>query len=315
MIKIKVIHQLKTICVFWWLFFTYGKLEHMKLSYIDTHAHLNLSAFAPDVEAVIGKCIAQNVGVINIGTKESTSARGVELALTHESLYAMVGLHPIQTVPQSHEEDELGEGGMPFVSKGETFNADFYRNLIATSNGKVVGIGECGFDYYHTDPSTYITQEVAFIEQIKLANELQLPLMIHTRGPKPGEQSPTGRSVYADVHAVLKQYAKVPFNVHFYAGTIDEATAFFDIGGTISFTGVITFAKVYEDIVRSVPLDRIHAETDCPYVAPVPYRGQRCEPWMVQEVYKKIAQIRGEDEEVVREHLLQNVTSLYKIKL
>jgi TatD DNase family protein len=284
------------------------------MKYIDTHAHLNLAAFSADVDAVIAKCNEEGVGVINIGTKESTSARAVELALMHESLYAMVGLHPIQTVPQAHDEDELGEGGMPFVSKGETFNADFYRELVARSNGKVVGIGECGFDYYHTDPTTYITQEVAFIEQIKLANELKLPLMIHTRGPKPGEASPTGRSVYADVHAVLKQYANVPFNVHFYAGTYDEAVSFFDIGGTISFTGVITFAKVYEDIVRAVPLDRIHAETDCPYVAPIPYRGARCEPWMVKETYKKIAQIRGEDENTVREQLLTNARTLYTLK-
>ncbi len=281
------------------------------MRYIDTHAHLNLSAFTEDVGVVIEKCNAESVGVINIGTKESTSARAVELALAHKSLYAMVGLHPIQTVPQSHDEDELGEGGMPFISKGETFNTDFYRNLIAMSNGKVVGIGECGFDYYHTSSDTYITQEVAFIEQIKLANELQLPLMIHTRGPKPGEDSPTGRSVYADVHAVLKQYAKVPFNVHFYAGTIDEATAFFDIGGTISFTGVITFAKVYEDIVRAVPLDRIHAETDCPYVAPIPYRGARCEPQFVIEVYKKISELKNIDLEVVRQQLIENANKLY----
>jgi TatD DNase family protein len=284
------------------------------MKYIDTHAHLNLSAFLHDADAVIGKCVEEGVGVINIGTKESTSARAVELALAHDSLYAMVGLHPIQTVPQMHDEDEIGLGGAPFASKGEVFNTDFYRNLVQVGNGKVVGIGECGFDYYHTDPSTYITQEIAFIEQIKLANELQLPLMIHTRGPKPGESSPTGRSVYADVHAILKQYAKVPFNVHFYAGTLDEATAFFDIGGTISFTGVITFAKVYEDLVRAVPLNGIHAETDCPYVAPVPYRGARCEPWMVKETYKKISHIRGEDEEMVREQLLANAYSLYKLK-
>ncbi|MES2749605.1 MAG: TatD family hydrolase [Patescibacteria group bacterium] len=285
----------------------------MNVTYIDTHAHLNLSAFSEDVEAVIATCDAQSVGVINIGTKESTSTKAVALALSHSNLYAMVGLHPIQTVPQAHDEDEIGLGGAPFVSKGETFNTDFYRNLIATSNGKVVGIGECGFDYYHTNPDTYITQEIAFIEQIKLANELNLPLMIHTRGPKPGETSPTGRSVYADVQAILSQYSKVPFNVHFYAGTYEEAKAFFEIGGTISFTGVITFAKVYEDIVKAVPLDLIHAETDCPYVAPIPHRGKRCEPWMVQAVYKKIAQIRGEDEEMVREQLLQNARSLYKL--
>ena len=287
----------------------------MDLKYFDTHAHLNLSAFTPDVDEVIALCRTEEVGVINIGTKESTSTRAVELALAHPNLYAIVGLHPIQTVPQMHDEDEIGEGGTPFASKGEVFNMDFYRNLVATSNGKVVGIGECGFDYYHTSPDTYTVQEEAFIAQIKLANELKLPLMIHTRGPKLGEVSPTGRSVYSDVYEVLKQYATVPFNVHFYAGTYDEARAFFSIGGTISFTGVITFAKVYEDIVRAVPLDLVHAETDCPYVAPIPHRGTRCEPWMVQAVYKKIAQIRGEDEENVREQLLQNAQSLYKIKL
>jgi TatD DNase family protein len=115
------------------------------------------------------------------------------------------------------------------------------------------------------------------------------------------------------VYDTLKQYARVPFNVHFYAGTYEEATKFFDLGGTISFTGVITFAKVYEDIVKAVPLERIHGETDCPYVAPVPHRGKRAEPWMVQEVYKKIAAIRGEDEEYVRAQLLKNATSLYSL--
>ena len=283
------------------------------MRFIDTHAHLNLSAFAEDVDAVIAKCAAESVAVINIGTKEASSARAVDLALAHNDMYAIVGLHPIQTVPDIHDEDEIGEGGMPFMSKGETFNSDFYRDLITRANGKVVGIGECGFDYFHTSAGSYAVQEEAFIAQIKLANELALPLMIHTRGPKPGESSPTGQSVYADVFAVLKQYAKVPFNVHFYAGTYEEAKTFFEIGGTISFTGVITFAQVYEDIVRNVPLDLLHAETDCPFVAPKPYRGQRCEPWMVQEVYKKIAQIQSEDQEKVREQLIQNARKFYKI--
>jgi TatD DNase family protein len=283
------------------------------MNYIDTHAHLNLAIFNDDVDVVIAKCESESVAVINIGTKEKTSVRAVDLALAHDNLYAIVGLHPIQTVPDVHDEDEIGEGGQPFVSKGEVFNSDFYRDLITRANGKVVGIGECGFDYYHTTADSYAVQEAAFIAQIQLANELSLPLMIHTRGPKPGEVSPTGRSVYADVLAVLKQYVKVPFNVHFYAGTYAEAKAFFEIGGTISFTGVITFAKMYEEIVRNVPLDLLHGETDCPFVAPIPYRGQRCEPWMVGEVYKKIAQIRGEDEEVVRIQLLENAKRSYRL--
>lgn len=292
------------------------------MKYIDTHAHLNLSAFDEDVDVVVKRCLEESVSVINIGTKETTSIKAVELALQYDHLYAIVGLHPIQTVPGAHDEDEIGKGGMPFSSHGEVFSPDFYRKLITESNGKVVGIGECGFDYYHTNPDSYAIQEAAFIAQIKLANELQLPLMIHTRGPKQGEQSRTGRSVYADVFDVLKQYAKVPFNVHFYAGTYEEAKSFFEIGGTISFTGVITFpntqgvragAKDYEEVVRSVPLELIHGETDCPFVAPKPYRGQRCEPWMVKEVYKKIAEIKREDEEKVRMQLVANAKRLYSI--
>ena len=283
----------------------------MNLKYIDTHAHLNLSAFNEDVAKVAQKCADEGVVVINVGTKESTSARAVELAGQYEHLYAIIGLHPIQTVPGRHDAEETGEGARPFTSKGEVFNKDFYRDLA--KKGKVVGIGECGFDYWHCPPETYAVQEENFIAQIELANELNLPLMIHTRGPKPGEESPTGRSVYADVYDVLKQYSKVPFNVHFYAGTYEEAVKFFDLGGTISFTGVITFAKVYEDIVRAVPLELIHGETDCPYVAPVPHRGKRAEPWMVQEVYKKIAAIRGEDEESVRVQLLENAKRYYRL--
>lgn len=284
----------------------------MNYKYIDTHAHLNLSAFAEDVDVVAQRCLDEEVTVINIGTKLSTSQKAVELAQAYGHMYAIVGLHPIQTVPGMHDEDEIGEGGRAFTSRGEDLDLATFRELAQSP--KVVGIGECGFDYYHTDSSTYEIQETAFIEQIKLANELNLPLMIHTRGPKPGEASPTGRSVYQDVYQILKEHAKVPFNIHFYAGTVEEAKKFFAIGGTISFTGVVTFAKVYEEIIKQAPLELIHAETDCPYVAPVPYRGQRCEPWMVKEVYKKIASIRGEDEEVVREILIQNAKRLYNLK-
>lgn len=283
----------------------------MDTRYIDTHAHLNLSAFDSDFATVAERCKQESVAVINVGTKEATSERAVEQAKRYEHCYAIIGLHPIQTVPGVHNEDEIGPGGMPFKAKGESFDKDFYRQLA--KNSKVVGIGECGFDYYHTEKDSYSVQEEAFIAQIELANELNLPLMIHTRGPKTGETSPTGQSVYLDVYTMLKQYAKVPFNVHFYAGTLEEAKKFIDLGGTISFTGVITFAKEYAPLVKDLPLESMHGETDSPFVAPIPYRGKRCEPWMVQEVYKKIATLRGEDEEAVREQLISNTTKLYGI--
>lgn len=285
----------------------------MNYTYIDTHAHLNIRAFNDDADAVALKCADEGVAVINIGTKLSTSKKAVELAEKHDNCYAIIGLHPIQTTQADHDEDEIGEGGDPFLSGGEDFDTQAFRELA--QHPKVVGIGETGFDYYRCDESTREKQEIDFIKQIELANELELPLMIHTRDAAGNQASASGEtlSAYADVHRVLKQYAKVPGNIHFYAGTYEQAKLFFEIGFTVSFTGVITFAKDYEETVRNAPLDLMHAETDCPFVAPKPHRGSRCEPWMVQEVYKKIAELKGEDEEKVREQLLQNAQKLYKL--
>lgn len=278
-----------------------------KINYIDTHAHLNLSAFNEDRAAVLEVCREKKVAHINVGTKASTSQLAVEIADLNDDAYAIIGLHPIQTAPGYHDEDEIGPEGEAFKSKGEEVDPDFYRELA--KNKKVVGIGETGFDYFHLEPDTLEKQEAAFIAQIELANELQLPLMIHTRNPK--EPNRELGDVYDNTYAVLKQYAKVPGNVHFYAGTYEQAKRFFDIGFTVSFTGVITFAKVYEEVVQAVPLDLIHAETDCPYVSPVPHRGNRCEPWMVEEVYKKIAAIKNQTVEEVAEQLRLNAQKLY----
>jgi TatD DNase family protein len=285
----------------------------MKMEYIDTHAHLNLSAFKDDRDAVLAKMREEEVAAFNVGTKETTSKKAVEIAEANGNCWAIIGLHPIQTTPGHHDEDEIGEGGAAFTSKGEEFNTDFYRELAKSE--RVIGIGECGFDFYHNAADTYEIQEAAFIAQIELANELQLPLMIHTRGPQPGKESPTGNNVYDDVFNTLKAYAKVPFNVHFYAGNVAQAKKFIDLGGTISFTGVITFKNAieYHEVIKEMPLENIHGETDCPYVAPVPHRGKRCEPWMVQEVYRKIAEIKGEDEEKVRLQLLENAQKFYQL--
>jgi len=288
----------------------------MNYKYIDTHAHVNINAFKDDWREVVEKTREVGVAHSNVGTQLDTSRRAVEIAEQFaDGVYAIIGLHPVHTSASYHDEQELGENMKGFTSRGEVFTKDAYRELAKSD--KVVAIGECGLDYYRLESDTKEVQEKAFIEQIELANELGLPLMIHTRDSKGNSESAKAEAgvgnIYDDVYKILKRYAKVPFNVHFYAGTWEQAKKFFEIGGTISFTGVITFAKDYEEIVRNAPLDLIHAETDCPYVAPVPYRGQRCEPVMVREVYKKIAEIKGEDEEKVREQLLANARSLYKI--
>jgi TatD DNase family protein len=287
----------------------------MSYRYVDTHAHVNINAFKDDAESVISKCAEEGVAIINVGTQQDTSKRAVELAEAHENCFAIIGLHPVHTSASYHDEAELGENMKGFTSRGEEFDASYYRELA--SNKKVVAIGECGLDYYRLEKNTRDIQQKAFVAQIELANELNLPLMIHTRDSKGNSASAKAEAgvgnVYDDTFEILKAHAKVPGNVHFYAGTWEQAKKFFDIGFTVSFTGVITFAKDYEEVVRNAPLDMIHAETDCPYVAPVPYRGKRCEPWMVKEVYKKIADIRGDDEARVREQLVENAGKLYKL--
>lgn len=287
----------------------------MSYHYIDTHAHVNINAFKDDYEAVLARCEEEGVAVINVGTQQDTSRRAVEIAEENDNCFAIVGLHPVHTSASYHDESELGENMKGFTSRGEEFDVALYRELAKSK--KVVAIGECGLDYYRLEKDTRVLQEKAFISQIELANELGLPLMIHTRDAKGNSASVKADAgvgnVYDDTYEILKAHTKVPGNIHFYAGTYEQAKKFIDIGFSVSFTGVITFAKDYEEVVRNVPLDMMHAETDCPYVAPVPYRGQRCEPQMVIEVYKKIAEIRGEDEEKVREQLISNARKLYSI--
>ena len=118
---------------------------------------------------------------------------------------------------------------------------------------------------------------------------------------------------YEDALAVLKVHAKVLGNVHFFAGTYEIAKQFWEMGFTTSFTGVITFANQYDETIQNAPIEMLHAETDAPYVSPTPFRGQRNEPLHVREVYARIAELRGEDADVVRIALLQNATRLFGI--
>lgn len=269
----------------------------MNFKYIDTHAHLNLAQFAEDREAVFAECAKQEVAMINVGTHKSTSKLAVELAEQYENARAIIGLHPINVLTADPDETD--------AEPEATFDWDFYRPLAQSD--QTVGIGECGFDYWHNSDDTYEAQKAVFLDQIALANEVGKPLMLHLRNRKDG----SGRNAYNDALEILRSEAKVLGNSHFYAGTVEQAKAFFDIGYTISFTGVVTFAKDYVELVKYAPLDMIHGETDCPYVAPVPYRGQRAEPWMVQAVYKKIADIKDLDLEEVRVQLIKNAEILY----
>ena len=270
------------------------------MKYIDAHAHLNLEEFQNDVGEIAEKTKHDEVMVINVGTGEETSIIAVDLAGQYNHMRAIVGLHPIYSAPSYDEKI------------GQEFNPDFYRELLKKDTKKnIVAIGECGLDYFHGNDEGKALQKIAFIKQIELALEYDLPLMLHIR-PSDGTYD-----AYEDVLAILREYKtdnqKLIGDVHFFAGTREIAQQFLDLGFYISFTGVITFAKMYEELVRFIPIDRILSETDAPYVAPVPFRGHRNEPSYVRGVVKKIAEIKGLDENDVADQIMENANKLFKL--
>ena len=275
------------------------------IAYIDIHTHVNLAAFSLDWKEVTDRMLEAGVGCINVGTQRDTTERAIEIAHEYEQgVYAIAGLHPVHTSRSYHDPKEFTDVEKGFTSRGEVFDAALYTKLAA--DPKVVAIGECGLDYVRLEEGTKELQKKAFIEQIELANAVGKPLMLHVRS---GESD----NAYQDAYDILRSHAKVLGNVHFFAGTYEEAKMFWDIGYTTSFTGVITFARDYDEIIKNAPLSMLHAETDAPYVTPVPHRGKRNEPLFVIEVVKKIAEIRGENEEAVASALRENARRMFGI--
>lgn len=282
------------------------------LNYIDVHTHVNFSAFDHDREEVIKRSLDAGVGMINVGTQKDTSQKAVELAEKYDGVYAIIGLHPIHTDKSFHDDKELGEGGKEFTSRGETFDHDFYKKLA--THPKAVAIGECGLDFYRiTNNESGITnenvrkkQEDIFRKHIELALEVDKPLMLHIR------------NAYTESLSILKSYivnrdSTLRGDVHFFAGTWEEAKLFLDLGFTLSFTGVITFTHDYDEVIRNTPLNMILSETDAPYVAPIPYRGKRNEPLYVREVVAKIAEIKGLPLEEVKKAMLENAKRAFSL--
>ena len=186
-------------------------------------------------------------------------------------------------------------------------DVDVYTELLR--DPKVVAIGECGLDYFHMEGDTIARQKGAFLKQIQIANVVGKPLMLHIRNhPKNKEVD-----AYADALNILKEYSKVKGDVHFFAGTLENAKSFVDFGFTLSFTGVITFTDDYNEIIKNTPLDMIMSETDAPYVAPVPYRGKRNEPFYVKEVVKKIASVKGLSIDEVARAIMSNAKRVFNI--
>jgi TatD DNase family protein len=276
------------------------------MNYIDIHTHANLAASKDDYRDVVQHALDSGVWMINVGTQLDTSTRAVELLDEFpKGVYATIGLHPIHTSPSFHDTDEIGEEGRAFTSRGEVFDHEAYRTLA--EHPKVVAIGECGLDYYRDPTDEEKNKQLeAFEAQIALANEVKKPLMLHLR-------SGAGGNAYKDAQEVLKKQAKVLGNSHFFAGSLEDAKGFWDMGYSTSFTGVITFTGDYDEAVKAAPKALIHAETDAPYVTPKPYRGQRNEPLHVREVVARMAELRNVDREKWKGQLMANANALFGI--
>lgn len=276
----------------------------MKL--IDSHTHVQFAAFQKDSGDVIKRALEAGVWLVNIGSQKDTSKKAIEMAEKYiEGVYATVGLHPSHTSESLHDSEELG-GGETFVSRSEIFDYGYYRDLAKSP--KVVAIGECGLDYYRmkeSESDAKEKQKIAFVQHIELANEIKKPLMIHCR------------EAFPDLIEILKnnkpKLLPVPGIIHFFSGTKFEATVLLDMGFYFTFGGVITFSHNYDEIIRTIPISRILLETDAPYVSPEPYRGKRNEPLYVQDVAKKMAEIRGVDLEEIAHHTTENARQIFGI--
>ena len=278
------------------------------MNYIDIHGHINFPEYEADREEVVKHAKEAGVGIIVVGTDLESSKRCVELAEKHEEIWAVVGMHPSE-VAGSREDGTNGH---------RSFNATAFK--VLAQHPKVVAIGECGLDYFHSKSEDVALQKKVFIQHIELANEVSKPLMLHLRNadrfPLPTSSLPhEGMPInaYQEAIQILKEHAKVPANFHFFAGTMQDMNDALAIGCSISFTGVITFARNYDELIKVVPLDKIMTETDCPYVTPIPYRGKRNEPAYVTLVVKQMAKIRGESEEIVAKQVLMNAKKFFKL--
>jgi TatD DNase family protein len=269
----------------------------MNPHFFDIHCHLNLTDFGRDWPEVLERTLAGGCWLINVGADLESSRRALEIAKSKDlGVWATVGFHP---------------------TEAKDFSAEGWKETVELANDpKCVAIGECGLEYFRIVNSEKLKvkskQEYLFRKHIELAIELNKPLMIHCR---PSENS---MDAYEDTLEILSEYKhgageKLRGNFHFFAGNESIARQGLALGFTLSFTGVITFADQYNEVIRNAPLDKILAETDAPFVAPVPYRGKRCEPLYVMEVVKKIAELKGISTEEMAQISVQNGRRLFAV--
>ena len=234
---------------------------------LDTHCHLNDTQFDNDIETVVNNFLhAGGDKAICAAWNINSSKKAEQIANKYAQIYYSVGVHPDEVVG---------------------FNANELGNLIKAAQSKqekLVAIGEIGLDYFHNKDNK-AEQKAAFIKQIELANKYHLPIIIHCR------------EAYGDTLEILKQFAPFKYGavMHCYSGSVEYANELLKLGIKLSFTGVVTYknATNVKEVAKNIPLNSFFLETDCPYLSPVPHRGERNEPAFVKHVAEYIADLRN----------------------
>ncbi|MBZ5514208.1 MAG: TatD family hydrolase [Acidobacteriia bacterium] len=256
--------------------------------FVDSHAHLDDAAFDADREAAIERARAAGLRyilAISGGSGPDDLASALPIAERYDWIYATVGIHP-------HEATKAEE-------------RHFERLLAASRNPKVIGVGEIGLDYYY-DHSPREEQKHVLIRQLAIAGELKLPIIIHCR------------DAWEDLTSIIEVHWKstgLGGILHCFSGSRETAVEFLEWGFLISFAGNITFKKAdrLRAIAQDIPLESILAETDCPYLAPVPHRGRRNEPAYVREVTRALATLRSVSEEEMGRWVVENFQRLFRL--
>lgn len=277
---------------------------------IDTHAHLNFAAFKSDAPEVIRRALDSDIWMINVGTKYETSKRAVEIAEKYpQGVFAAVGLHPIHLetglVKIKNDEEEI-----EVKTREEDFDYEKYKELA--QNKKVVAIGEIGLDYYWRPKTTQkkelfkIKQKDLFLKQLKLAKELNLPVILHCR------------MAQGDLIQILKDNKELRPEkavAHSFVGTLKELKDYLNFGYFIGFNGII-FKNIdginFEENIRETPLERVLVETDCPYLTPPQIEG-RNEPLYLKYIIEKIAKVKEIDFEKMGQITTKNAQNLFKL--
>lgn len=244
---------------------------------IDTHVHLNFNAFKNDFDKVIKRSLAEDIWMINVGSNHDTSKKAVEIAEKYNGVFAAIGLHPIH-------------------AKDEDFNASKYRSLCQSD--KVVAIGEIGLDYFKDYGLFKDKQKEVFLQQLDLAEELDLPVIIHCR------------MAHDDLLEILND--KLGGVIHCFTGDWNEAKQYLDMGFYLGINGII-YKRDLEEVIKNTPLEKILIETDCPYLTPPQAGVERNEPIFIKYIVQEIAKIKNMDFQEVAKTTFQNAKNLFRI--